>query len=229
VFGFVLFAIEVFAFFPLARHLVRRRSLPLHLGITVLLFLTATGVLTTRDRCDTGGHERWGRSAGLTGWGAVVGGQDPAGGVSPVGGAHDDRVPAVAPEPSQAPGQYSGAVGYRPGPGCRWLLSYERCWHAGRGGSVGKLCLYAAVASCVAFGGSVWGDVSKRAVSDRIHSYVRAGGQEEQPSAHGFSLFLLQARLHSLSNKTNQAKKPPSRDGAGSQPGVGGARWTRPR
>lgn len=50
VFGFVLFAIESFALYPMTRHLVRRRSQELHLAVTVLLVFTATGVLLTRDR-----------------------------------------------------------------------------------------------------------------------------------------------------------------------------------
>lgn len=52
VFCFILLSIEVFAFFPLTRPLVRQRSLGLHLGITLLLVAITTAVLLTRGRSE---------------------------------------------------------------------------------------------------------------------------------------------------------------------------------
>jgi hypothetical protein len=48
VFGLMVFAMELFAFWPMARRLVRRRSVALHLALTALLALTAAGLLLTR-------------------------------------------------------------------------------------------------------------------------------------------------------------------------------------
>ncbi len=45
VFGFVFLAIELFAFFPLARHLARRRSTTLHLLVALGLVMAATSAL----------------------------------------------------------------------------------------------------------------------------------------------------------------------------------------
>ena len=45
VFGFVFLAIELFAFFPLARHLARRRSTTLHLQVALGLVVAATSAL----------------------------------------------------------------------------------------------------------------------------------------------------------------------------------------
>jgi len=45
VFGFVFLAIELFAFFPLARHLARRRSTTLHLLVALGLVVAATSAL----------------------------------------------------------------------------------------------------------------------------------------------------------------------------------------
>lgn len=48
VFAFVFLAIELFAFFPLARHLVRRQSVVLHLVVTLLLVVgTVVALVTT--------------------------------------------------------------------------------------------------------------------------------------------------------------------------------------
>ncbi|CAM9921966.1 unnamed protein product, partial [Phaeothamnion confervicola] len=49
VFALVLFAIELFAFFPLARHRVRQRSLRAHLVGTAIMVTAAGGLLLLRD------------------------------------------------------------------------------------------------------------------------------------------------------------------------------------
>jgi len=50
VYGFVLFAMELFAFYPAVRPLIRQRSNSLHLTLTLVLFLTSVVALYNRWR-----------------------------------------------------------------------------------------------------------------------------------------------------------------------------------
>jgi phosphatidylinositol glycan class C protein len=77
VFAFVFLAIETFAFFPLARHLVRRSSVVLHLVVTLLLVAGTVGALvTTSTSTSTSGAAAVGGNGGEEGEGESEGGNE---------------------------------------------------------------------------------------------------------------------------------------------------------